>query len=177
MEIYQKYKAAAYLNSLKADLLLLSWEEDEGAVRRKMAEFFQHKKIFITYQDIQNVILEIENACIDMDMTIKVVIQKANFNKQRSSINSGVTTKLVFLLRTLVDGKTRWYMYGLGSGLYNSTMLLNVTKSNPLGYTVYLSIFDKDSETSRAVPTLLERLRIKIANNASPARISQSDAH
>src|SRR5690606_6925423 len=87
-----------------------------------------------------------------------------NFNKTRESINSGVTTKLAFLLRTVVEGTPRWMIYGLASCRYNSMMLLSVTKSRPLGYTVYLSLFDKDAEASAAVPTAMEKLMTKIAN-------------
>lgn len=166
MDIYNLYKESSYNNRFKGKQFLFSLDQELKLIKNELGTFFENDRIFITSSEILEIIEEINQSEIDEDFTVKVVVQKAFFNKKMASIKSGVTTKLAFLFRALDDGVPKWYLYGLASGLFNSRRVLNVTRTNPLAYTVYISLSDRESNASGTVKTALQKLREKMANKA-----------
>src|SRR5690606_29534342 len=109
----------------------------------------QEDEIFVSSREIQMVIDDIESNNLDKNSTIKVVIQKGNFNKLPHSVKSGVTVKLIFLVGYWVQDKLDWYIYGVASGIFNNLKMLNLTSEHKFAYMVYETDSVKNTEASK----------------------------
>jgi hypothetical protein len=107
--------------------------------------------------DIESVLSEKHFSELPEGFTLKVVIQKANFDVARSTVANGYTTRLLFL--TKETGKEGdWYLYGFAKGLFKNLELLDVNKDRPLGWSLYISLFEKDTDLSGSI-SKLEKLK------------------
>lgn len=168
MDVFGKYQRGAYLSSMESDIFMLDMERVDD-VKGKLRAFFKGMRITISYAEIQGIIEQVDSQIIDEDFIVRIVVQKADFNKKLPSIRSGVTTKLAFLLRERVGKEVKWSFYALASAKYNSRAILNVTKERSLAYTNYLSTSEKDGSSSKAIPTAIEKIKELIANKAMHA--------
>lgn len=168
MDVFGKYQREAYLSSMESDIFMIDLGRVDD-VKERLRAFFKGMRITISYAEIQDIIRQVDSEIIDEDFIVRIVVQKAYFDKKLPSIRSGVTTKLAFLLRERVGKEVKWYFYALASARYNSRAILNVTKERPLAYTTYLSISEKDGASSKAIPTAIEKIRELIANKAMHA--------
>jgi hypothetical protein len=164
MNVVQEYRKHVYNNSAfefkpcwfccedqKQDVtsLLKNLQKDEPYAHR------------MRISDIDLVLNQKELLNIDPEITVKVVIQRANTNRRgMESILSGkipLTVRLLFLLREVdSNGEVKWFLYGYSKSqikAYN----LNLSHDREVNIVAHLSVEGKESIT--VTKESLERLQ------------------
>lgn len=148
MDLINKYRQGAYRNfhcnymwfNINKENKLISSYFDENQKGQSQTHRFR-------ISDIENVLSEKVFEDLPEGFILKVVIQKANFNVKNSTVNNGYTTRLLFL--TNDTGKNEdWYLYGYAKGLYNNMSMLDIKNKESLGWSLYISLMEKETNLS-----------------------------
>ncbi len=148
MELINKYRHSSY-RKFECDYVWLNTNTEKQVIRsylEKKQKGQSHTHRF-HLSDIENILSEDQFNDLPEGFTLKLVIQKANFNVKQSTVNNGYTTRLLFLIKDTGE-EGDWYFYGFAKGLYNELKLLNVNEKQPFGWSLYISLIEKESNLS-----------------------------
>ena len=166
MELVEKYERAAYNGNFQFDYLSSNLHTNPEDIRRFLRERNKNCpwKNCLTMANIESVVSQPCLKDYRVDLTSKLVIQKANFDVCDGTKANGLTTRLLFLIRN-PDQPAEWIVYGYAKGRYRDLDILDISDGEPLGYSYYYSLHEKQRGLSGGlsngidIRSLLEKLQ------------------
>ena len=164
MDIIHRYQKNAYNKNFEFTHAHIEVGENS---KKEITQFLnknQNKNTVrhaLTGNDVST-ILNVDQLCGENNLTtLKLVIQKANFEVQPSTVANGVTTRLLFL--TKAPSNTRWTIYGYAKARYNQLSTLGISDESPIGWTLYSSASDAvTSKSYKSIDILSLKLRLPL---------------
>ena len=176
MELVEMYERAAYNGHFQFVHLSCNLNTNAEYIRRFLLENNKNCpwKNCLTMANIESVVSQPNLNDYEVELTSKIVIQKANFEVSAGTKANGVTTRLLFLIRN-PGQPAEWLVYGYAKGRYRDLDILNINETEPLGYSYYYSLHEKQCDLSGGlsnginIRSLIKRLQ---KNTAQPTQIN-----
>lgn len=177
MELVEMYRQSAYNGHFDFVNLSCNLHTGREHLRSFLARFQKGSpwKNCLTMANIESVVSQPRLKDYVVDLTSKLVIEKANFDVSEGTKANGITTKLLFLMRN-PHLPSEWLVYGYAKGRYRDLDILNICDGEPLGYSYYYSLQEKQCglsggiSNSICIRSLIEKLQKRSEQRYQPIR-------